>query len=46
MSMQQIMAPLSTRAVTLALSPPSIGWRVRGMVIPHLVVVLISGDDS
>ena len=44
---QQIMALLSMRARVLALSPPSIGWRVIGMVIPHLVVVvLISGDES
>ena len=45
--MQQIMALLSTRATILVLSPPSTSWRVRGMVIPHFVmVVLISGDKS
>ena len=47
MSMQQIMALLSMRVVILAGSPPSVGWRVRGMVTPLLaVVVLISRDDS
>ena len=47
MSIQQIMALLSMRARVLALSPPSISWRVRGMVIPHfMVVVLICRDDS
>ena len=46
MLMQQIMAPLSTRAKVLAGSPPFVGWRMRGMVTPLLVVVvLVSGDD-
>ena len=45
MLMQQIMAPLSTRAMILAMSPPSISRRVIGTVIPHfeVVVVLIWG---
>ena len=46
MSMQQIMAPLSTRAVILAGSPPFVSWRIRGMVTPLLeVVVLVSRVD-
>ena len=46
MSMQLIMAPLSTRAMVLALFPPFVGWRVRGMVIPHSVMVFLPvGDD-
>ena len=43
---QQIMAPLSTKAMVFVLFPPSIGWRVIGMVIPHLMVVSFSRDES
>ena len=45
-SIQQIIALLLIRAVVLALSPPPAGWRVIGMVIPHFMVVSISGDGS